>query len=152
MNQQPQNLYQAQNGPIIGSEPLMNSQAQPMIVGQPMVQMNQSMTPMQQMGPIPSVNPAYQIPNQSPPIIVNQIPINPGNLKTSPVNTICPFCRNSISTLVEKEFNCLNCCFCCWSWPIWLIVQLVRDKELNCTDATHKCPNCGRIIGQYNAC
>ena len=148
MNQQPQNLYQAQNGPIIGSEPLMN----PMIVPQPMVEMNQSMTPMQSMGPIPSFSPVYQIPNQNPPIIVNQIPINSVNLKTTPINTICPFCRNNISTLVEKEFSCLNCCFCCWSWPIWLIVQLVRDKELNCTDATHKCPTCGRIIGQYDAC
>ena len=65
---------------------------------------------------------------------------------------ICPHCNQNIVTEVETQFNCANCCLCCWNWIIWLIVQLARDKELNCTDATHRCPNCKNIVGKYDAC
>ncbi len=151
---QPQNLYPAQNGQVGGVEPLMYNQGQPMVTAQPIPQAS-SMAPMNQpiVDPIYGTQPIYQIPNQNQPIVVNQIiPVSPIQLKTNPVSTVCPFCRNNITTVVETEFNCLNCCFCCWNMVLWLIVQLVREKELNCTNATHKCPMCHRIIGQYNAC
>ena len=36
----------------------------------------------------------------------------PPNLKTSPVFMTCPNCRNNITTVVETNFNFLNCLFC----------------------------------------
>ena len=133
----------------------MYPQGQPMVTVQPIPLVTPAMVPMNQpiVNPNNGSQPIYQIPNQNQPIVVNQImPVNPIQLKTSPLLITCPYCRNNITTVVEKEFNCLNCCFCCWNMLIWLIVQLAREKELNCTDATHKCPVCNRIIGQYNAC
>ncbi len=147
----PQNLYPAQNGPIVGAEPLVPP------TGQQIIPPPQSIP--QGVQPIPAsvqpvgayVQPVYQ--NQNQPIIVNQlVPVNLIKFKTTPIAINCPYCKQNVTTVVTTEFNCLNCCFCCWNWVIWLIVQLVREKELNCTDATHKCPSCGKIVGQYNAC
>ena len=134
MYQPPQNLYPAQGGPIPG-------QAMPIQPGQPI-------TPIAQ--PYPN-QPMYQPPiaNQQQPIVVYQQPLN---LKTSPANVVCPYCRNQVVTLVETNFNCLNCLFCCWFVELWLIIELVRGKDLNCTDAVHKCPSCGQVIGNYSAC
>ena len=119
-----QNLYPAQGGPVPG---------QPVT---PVVQPNQ---------------PIYQPPivNQQQPVVVYQ---QPPKLKTTPVSLVCPHCHNQITTLVETHFNCLNCCLCCYCLLLWLIVELANDKDLNCTDATHKCPSCGSVIGVYTAC
>ena len=134
-----QNLYPAQGGPIAG-EPM------PIQPGQPI-------TPVAQPYPNPNPNqPFYQPPpivNQQQPIVIYQQPLN---LKTSPTNVTCPYCRNQVVTLVETNFNCLNCLFCCWAFYLWIIVELVRGKDLNCTDATHKCPSCGKVIGYYSSC
>ena len=128
--------------PADGSQPLVQPPQQNMPPGQPVTPVVQNMP-----GPI------IQAPVQNQPIVINQnIPMNQVKLKTSPVSMICPFCNNNITTIVETEFNCLNCCFCFCFCIIWLIVQLASDKELNCTDANHKCPSCGHLIGQYRAC
>ena len=127
------------------SAPLMQGQVPPpqyMPPGQPM-------TPLVQPAPLQPVTGVAV--NQ--PIVVNQVV--PGYLtkfKTSPVSMVCPYCNNQIITQVRTEFNCCNCCFCWFFCLIWLIVQLASDKELNCTDATHYCPSCNRLLGQYKAC
>ena len=95
--------------------------------------------------------PMYQPPsvNQQQPIVIYQ---QPPILKTTPASAVCPHCKNQVLTVVETSFNCLNCCFCCFAFYAWIIVELVRGKELNCTDAIHKCPSCGNVIGSYDAC
>ena len=154
MTEQPQNLNQVKNEPIIGEEPLVTTSLNSNGYAQPI-----SPIPQQYFQPLPGnqipMAQPYAYPSNLPnqPIIVNQyIPVQPIPFKTEPINMVCPFCKSNITTNVETEFNCLNCCFCCWNFVLWIIVQLVREKELNCTDATHKCPNCGQIIGKYNAC
>ena len=142
MNVPPQNLYQAQNGPVIGAEPIVPPTGQPGY-GPPIQ---------------PAVQPAYippggQAPIQNQPIVVNQaIPVIPMKFKSQPQAITCPYCKNSVTTVTTTYFNCLNCCFCWFFCPIWCIVQLVTEKELNCTDATHRCPQCNQIVGQYSAC
>ena len=95
------------------------------------------------------------VPYSNNAIIINQVApryVSPQAFGTNPVTLVCPVCKNLIATRITSEFNCASCCLCCWNWIIWLIVQLARDKELNCTDATHRCPNCKNIIGKYDAC
>ena len=124
---QPENLYPAEGGPVPG----------------------QPVTPVVQ----PVVNqPIYQPPivNQQQPVAVYQQPLI--KLKTSSVNIICPHCHNQVQTIVETKCNCLNCCFCWCFCLLWLIVELVSDKDLNCQDAVHKCPSCGCVIGNFTAC
>ena len=154
---QPENLYQGQEGPVAGSEPLIPPAQQPQVYGQPItpaVQGNlQTSTYPVQPGAIPP-QPTYQppVPNQ-PPIIVNQgIPQVPIKLKTVPAVVVCPHCHNTVTTVVDTQFNCLNCCFCYCLTLCWIIVNLANEKDFNCSDATHKCPQCGQVIGQYNAC
>ena len=146
MNTPTQNLYPAQPGPVIGAEPIMPPTAQPMGYGQPIQPLAQ---------PVyipPGGQPPMQAPIQNQPIIVNQIPVIPIKFTTAPMAITCPFCRNNITTIVTTNFNWLNCLFCCFFCEIWLIVQLVQGKDLNCTDATHRCPQCNQIVGQYSAC
>ena len=150
MENKPENINQVEPGPEV-TEPLMPQTAQPQGYGQPIQVVVQ-----------PTVQPAYcqpgpqivvQPPIQNQPIVVNQvIPVVQIKLRSSPVAMICPFCKNNITTVTDTQFNCLNCCFCYWAFIIWIIVQLISDKDLNCTDAVHKCPKCGNIVGKYEAC
>ena len=101
----------------------------------------------------------YQFPQQPQPIIVNQsiqpkvLYIDTGNLKSSPVNMVCPFCKNQIATQVKKSFNWFNCIFCLWAGICcWAGMQFCRNKELNCNDSEHFCPTCRNKIGDYSSC
>lgn len=73
--------------------------------------------------------------------------------KTSSVEVFCPFCRKNTFTKVDTSLNCLNCLCCCFTgfFP-WLIFQAVRSKDINCKDANHVCPGCGRTLHIYSAC
>ena len=87
--------------------------------------------------------------NQSVPTIVVGTP----HLGTYPVSCTCPFCKLPGTTVVEKSFSCGACCLCCCTGLlIYLCIQACNGKDFCCCDATHKCPNCGGIIGQYAAC
>ena len=73
-------------------------------------------------------------------------------LGLSPVSTTCPFCRTTVTTTVEESFNCCACLLCCYTGIlIYVCIQLCNDKSILCCDATHRCPNCGAVIGQYLA-
>ena len=153
---QPENLYQGQEGPIPRAEALMPPMLQHQAYGQPLPPAIQPyLQPNPYPGqPIPQSQPNYQptFPNQQP-IVVNQyISQAPLKLRTTPAVIVCPHCHNSITTVVDTQCNCLNCCFCWCFFPFWILVNLVNEKDFNCTDATHKCPQCGQIIQQYNAC
>ena len=90
-----------------------------------------------------------------PAIIVNQpspVVVNLSNVGLSPFATICPFCRNRITTNVETSWNCCACLLCCYTGLlIYACIQLCNNKSLLCCDATHKCPNCGCTIANYYA-
>ena len=141
-------MYQ---NPPEGTQPLMPPQYIP--PAGPTVAPGQPMPPLAQ--PYPNAQPV-QAPIQNQPIIVNQtvpvVPVVPVKFLTSPISVVCPYCSKQVVTNVETQFNCCNCCFCFCFCLLWLIVQLASGKELNCTDANHKCPSCGRLIGQYKAC
>ena len=81
--------------------------------------------------------------NQNQPLFAQQI------FLVNPVNMICPFCKQQINTLVETHFNCGACCICCLLGVFYFLMQAVRGKDLMCNDATHRCPNCNNVVGQY---
>ena len=122
---------------------------------------------------VPIQNNAYQIGVQQPynqaalyqrggqnaivvnqPLQVQQILVTAANINwgTSPASTICQFCRNPITTNVEKIFNC-GACFLCWftGFVYFVCIQACLGKEIGCMDAVHRCPLCGNMVGVYHA-
>ena len=99
------------------------------------------------------VTPIAQVPvTQNQPIVVNQVTLQ-HKFKTDPTTLTCPFCKQTIRTNVDTDLNCANCCLCLMTGVIvWACIMCCMDKDLNCCDATHKCPNCGSIVGNYKAC
>lgn len=73
--------------------------------------------------------------------------------KSSSVMATCPSCKTSANTTVTTKANILNVLVYCFADPLlWLIIQLVRGKDINCCDATHTCAGCGSLIANYSAC
>ena len=89
--------------------------------------------------------------NQAQPQVVNVI--SGQTFGTDPVSITCQFCKNPVTTVVQKKCNCGTCCLCCISGIlIFICVQSCRNKEIGCNDATHTCPSCGQVLGNYNSC
>ena len=89
--------------------------------------------------------------NQAQPQVVNVVAGQ--KFGTVPVSITCQFCKNPVTTVVEKTCNCGSCCLCCFTGLfIWICIQCCRDKEIGCKDATHKCPSCGNVLGTYQSC
>ena len=88
--------------------------------------------------------------NQAQPQVINVVN---QTFRTSPVAITCQFCKNPVTTVVEKHCHCCAC-ICCWCTGclIWLCIQSCRGKEFGCCDANHKCPTCGQILGTYVSC
>ena len=120
-----------QNAPIAQNPPMY--QNQPTAQGQPFVN-----TPI--------------VVNQTGPMAVTPIVVPPNFFKLSSVVVQCPYCHQPVNTVVQTSFNCGTCCFAYLALWIYVIVQLVRGKDLLCCDAQHVCPLCGAVIGSYNAC
>ena len=159
-----------QNQPIIPNQPMIHNQQfipnQPMIQNQPII-LNQPMIQNQQMGynqpmlsnqPIISDQPILS--NQ--PIVSNQIlpsenPIpvssSPPNLKSNPQMITCPHCGHVGLTRTVNNFNIPNF-ICCWltSPILWVLFQVLREKDISCVDAVHYCERCNAAIGTYSAC
>ena len=72
---------------------------------------------------------------------------------TQPVSITCQFCKQPVTTEVVKSCSCCSCCLCIMTGLfIWICIQCCRNKEINCWDAQHKCPNCQQILGNYQSC
>ena len=72
---------------------------------------------------------------------------------SSPFSTVCPSCKNQITTTAVQTFNCATCCMCCYTGLVLFIcIQCCRGKDLCCYDAVHKCPVCGQTVAIYNSC
>ena len=97
-------------------------------------------------------NPAY--PPQG--VVLNQNTNNmpsPNQFKTTPVALNCIFCKQPVTTKVEKTINVCACLLCyCTGLIFYVCVQACRKKDFCCYDAEHRCPNCGRVLGTYNSC
>ena len=88
--------------------------------------------------------------NQSGPTVVNVVGTHFG---TKPVSLTCQFCKTPITTNVVEECSCCSVCLCILTgFVFWVCVQCCRNKEINCCDATHTCPNCGQVLGYYKSC
>jgi hypothetical protein len=91
-----------------------------------------------------------------PVIAVNQVvpSVNlEGVLRSKPAFIVCPYCRMGGITRVDTQFSKLNCCCCfCAGLGSWIIFQICRGKDINCTDANHFCVSCGAKLYAYQAC
>ena len=81
-------------------------------------------------------------------IIVNQ----PIKFREKPVDVICKFCSCPVRTVVKDEFNFLACCCCLIFSILYICIQACNDNNICCCDVIHKCPKCGRILGEYKSC
>ena len=78
--------------------------------------------------------------------------VAPIEFKDDPVSMTCPFCRKVITTKTELKFNFVAC-FCCLIFNLlYCCVQICLGKNACCCDIKHKCPECGRILGNYKSC
>ena len=145
--------------------PLMQQQVAP----PPQQPPNYAINPQPQLtpnyAPLPQQQPQYGQPIASPvvaqtgmpTIVLNQqvphTPVDPRLFKTNPLAIRCMFCQQPITTLVNKQFNCLACFLCfCTGIIFYVCIQACRRKDLCCYDAVHLCPNCGKTVGTYNTC
>lgn len=103
------------------------------------------------MHPSMPASPQAVVVNQAQPQVVNVV--SGQTFGTQPVSITCQFCKNPVTTQVQKKCNCCSCCLCCMTGLIfWICIQCCRNKEINCWDATHTCPSCGQILGNYTSC
>ncbi len=102
-------------------------------------------------GPPPGMGPQGMVINQAQPQVVNVVAAP--NFGTQPVSITCQFCKNPVTTTVNKTCSCCACCLC-WSTGllIWICIQSCRGKEINRWDAVHICPSCGQQLGTYTSC
>ena len=87
-------------------------------------------------------------------IVVNQLTptVITVKFRNNPVSLFCTFCRCPITTQTERKFNIVACC-CCFFFTIYYVcIQACRGKNILCCDVIHKCPNCGKVLGEYEAC
>ena len=73
-------------------------------------------------------------------------------LKSKKKKIICPYCKKEGETNTMEFFSIftllfylLGCCF------VFLIIQLIRGKEVNCTNTTHFCKHCENRLYAYNS-
>ena len=70
----------------------------------------------------------------------------------APVNMTCNYCGEAITTITESKFN-IFACFCCMLFNLlYCCVQICSNKNPCCCNINHRCPKCGRVVGEYNSC
>lgn len=151
--QQPPPGYQPPQQP--GYHPLMpNAQPQPQFQPQPPPQgyPQQPGVQVQQVYAQPLL-----VPLNSNQVLFNQACPTGTNTtiiyKRTPINMICPYCRQEIKTVVEDKINGAAFIFCCTTlFCIFAFLQISRGKDLLCCDSRHKCPKCRQFLGAYIAC
>ena len=83
---------------------------------------------------------------------INNAPIIIQEFRNNPISTYCMFCKSPITTRTEDRFNCLACCCCLLFGLLFICVQACADKNICCWDVIHRCPRCGRILGEFTSC
>jgi len=82
----------------------------------------------------------------------NQIYFLGKTLKSKSILIKCPYCDYMGQSKAVPSFNCgallfCACCSCCW-----IIANLMREKDLNCSDADHYCTKCNMKLNSYSSC
>ena len=109
--------------------------------------------------------PIIETPKSSYPIVINQeMPtLTPISFSSNPVDLTCPFCKKRITSNVEINFNCCTCLLyllisilcalpCLFCSAFFHLENIYCNCDCNCCcDATHKCPNCQKIIGIHES-
>ena len=79
-------------------------------------------------------------------------PITSPDYGSVPITMTCPYCEKYIKTKNEDKFQILAC-VCCLIFSIfYCCFQICREKNLCCCNTSHRCPNCGKYPGSYDAC
>ena len=79
-------------------------------------------------------------------------PIVRKDFKNVPIDMNCYYCKQAITTETETKLNLLACvCGVIFNLS-YCIFQMCRGKAIWCCDFKHRCPKCGRVVGEYNAC
>ena len=79
-------------------------------------------------------------------------PITSPDYESVPITMTCPYCEKYIKTKTEDKFQILAC-VCCLIFSIfYCCFQICREKNLCCCNTSHRCPNCGKYLGSYDAC
>lgn len=74
-------------------------------------------------------------------------------LKSRSAYACCPFCNHSSMTVTQKSCSPSSAVSCIAGGVIlWLIVQAIRGKDLNCENVRHFCSNCNKEITEYRSC
>ena len=81
-------------------------------------------------------------------IIVNQSI----KYRATPVDLICSYCKCPVKTVTKTKINCLACCCFLFFSIFYICIQALNDKNICCCDVIHKCPRCGRVLGEYTSC
>ena len=72
---------------------------------------------------------------------------------TQPVSMNCTFCKQPITTKVNRSCSIGSVLLCiCTCFIFWVCIQCCRNKEITCCNAEHTCPNCGKTLGYYENC
>ena len=156
LNNQNNLLNQQQlNQPYISQNNFQTDNAQtykPQLENVPQPQLNMAPAPQQPImtQPVQYIQPIVATNQVNPNVVLIR---NPQDFRCSPIVCICPNCKNTVTTIVTTNFNCLNCLCCLWfDLVLWIIFQLIRNKDVSCNDATHVCPHCQFVIFNYSAC
>ena len=79
-------------------------------------------------------------------------PITSPDYGSVPITMTCPYCEKYIKTKTEDKFQILAC-VCCLIFSIfYCCFQICRERNLCCCNTSHRCPNCGKYLGSYDAC
>ena len=96
---------------------------------------------------VPLMNPTV---NQTQPNGLSTVAISKVLRSTSQF-IVCPFCNQFVPTKTERSCSCPNIC-CFLFTGVYPCFQILREKDLNCYNASHFCPNCNKLVHQYRAC
>ena len=79
-------------------------------------------------------------------------PIDSKDFKSIPIDMKCYYCEQEITTVVELKLNILACVCSVICNLYYCLFQICRGKEMLCCDFKHRCPKCGRVLGEYKSC
>ena len=111
--------------------------------------------------------PIIESPKSSNGRVINQELSNvlvPITFSVNPVELTCPFCNNKILSKIDRKFNCYTFCFfvlltmlcllpCLFCAGLCNIGNVYFDCDCTCCcDTTHRCPNCGKVVGTHESC
>ena len=94
-------------------------------------------------------------PSQAPQVIVveqqPQIYTSAGFGRDAPTQCVCPNCRATVLTRVDKEPGCLAYFSACVLGFIFLPFACLPCCIPGCLDTIHSCPSCGASIARVDA-